>query len=277
MSKDAATMSIRFGAITDAHYAPRVYGNRFCRDSLVKARAAVEQFNRLGLDLAVNLGDVVDTAGSARGDAVCVADMRDVLTGFNGHWIHVLGNHDVETLSKEQFRCELGLDPGHWFGVTDYGAFRFIILDGNCHENGTDFCAGNFSWDTAWVATAQIDFLREALTETDDRPVVLLCHENIDSHMCADTVDPHVIRNAADVRAVIEHANNIKVVLHGHYHPGRTSVQNDVSYVTLTSMVEGAGQENNAFAVVTIAVDGTVTVDGFGRQQKVTIPGDEQQ
>ena len=54
---------LKIGLITDLHYAEKATaGNRHYRDSLLKIRPAVDHFNGVKADFAVELGDFVDEA-----------------------------------------------------------------------------------------------------------------------------------------------------------------------------------------------------------------------
>ena len=53
---------LRFGVITDTHYADREpSGTRHYRDSMLKMQEAIREFNRSNLDFIIELGDMKDT------------------------------------------------------------------------------------------------------------------------------------------------------------------------------------------------------------------------
>ena len=52
----------RFGIVTDTHYAGRVYGTRYCNESLDKLAECVELMNKQEVDFLVELGDLKDYA-----------------------------------------------------------------------------------------------------------------------------------------------------------------------------------------------------------------------
>ena len=69
----AETPVVRFGMVTDIHYADHdpdkapcgVVGRRYYRESLRKLDEAVSVFNTRGLDFAIELGDFKDDSGAS--------------------------------------------------------------------------------------------------------------------------------------------------------------------------------------------------------------------
>lgn len=264
------TALVRFGAFADPHYAAKVYGNRHCEDSAAKLGACVEAFKRAELDFSVCMGDLIDSAGEREEEAGYVRRMAGIFAGFEGprHW--VVGNHDVQAFSKQEYLtlCGAAYPPYYSF---DMKGVHFAILDGNCHANGGDFRAGEFSWDEAWVARRQLEWLACDLGAAAGRPAVVLCHENIDHRLWEGALDPHVVRNAAAVRDVLQGAGNVKAVIQAHYHPGMVTEQNGLPYIALRAMVVGPGLDSNAFAIIGVEADGTVAVEGFGQQESCRV------
>ena len=112
---------LRFGVVTDLHYAEReTVGSRFYSHSLQKLRAAVEVFNRSSLDFVIELGDLKDSRPDK--DAVAALrfldDVESELQQFHGKVYHVLGNHDMDCLSKEEFCSTQQTRAGLVAGVT---------------------------------------------------------------------------------------------------------------------------------------------------------------
>lgn len=257
---------VRFGVFADPHYAEKVYGDRHCEDSADKLRACVEVFRDAELDFAVCMGDLIDSAEEREAEAGYATTMAGIFAGFGGprHW--VLGNHDVDGLSKGEFLklCGARYPPYYSF---DCKGVHFALLDGNCHEDGTDFRPGANVWDEAWISQRQVEWLRCDLGAASGRQAIVLCHENLDDRQYREALDPHVVRDAAQVRDVLESVGHVSAVITAHYHPGLVARQGGIPYLALRSMVVGAGLENNAFAVVTVEADGTVAVDGHGQQE----------
>ena len=102
----AKSSPLRFGVVTDLHYAEReVTINRYYRKSRQKLQDAIDVFNRSKLDFVIELGDFkdMDEAHDAATALRFLDDIESVLQGFHGRVYHVLGNHDMDCISKEDF------------------------------------------------------------------------------------------------------------------------------------------------------------------------------
>lgn len=268
---------ITLGLFTDPHYAQLVYGDRYCLDSLEKLRECIDTFNTRKLDLTVNLGDSIDKSDEKEIESGYLAEVREVYVGFRGARHYVLGNHDIATLTKEEFLQQCGTDYPTSYYSFDHRGVHCIILDSNYHADGTHFAAGNFDWDDAWISDIQLSWLRDDLEAAQGRHTIVFCHGNLDDRLWNETLDPHVVRNAGAVRAVLERTGTIKAVVQGHYHHGMHSVINGIPYIGLRAMVVGSGLDQNAYAILSLYENGTIVIEGFGQQKSLRITPDGSQ
>lgn len=87
---------VRFGCVSDSHFGdlPDRGWNHF-RESERKMSEAVSEFNRLGVDFAIELGDLID---SGEHDKLRVkrslARIESVFSSCRCARYHVMGNHD---------------------------------------------------------------------------------------------------------------------------------------------------------------------------------------
>lgn len=257
----------RIGVFADAHYAPKVYGDRHCPDALTKLQAAVETFNAEGLDLAICLGDIVDAADSPAGEIANLRAMGAAYSTFRGRRHLVLGNHDVGAITKADFLENCLIRAARAYYSFDHASIHVAVLDSNCHADGSDFAAGDFAWDHCWVSQEQLDWLESDLAAANERPTLLCCHARLDPGTRPDSGrDPHVLENATAVRAVIEAAGNVQVVLTGHDHAGMHSRVNGVWYLGLRAMVTGPGPQNTCYGILSLMASGAVDLVGYGQQ-----------
>lgn len=267
----AAVTPFRFGLLTDAHYAdipPR--GTRSYRDSAEKLSACVRTLNEIGVDFVVELGDLKDqdTPPDAASSLAFLRRAEDILRGFSGPLYHVMGNHDVDSLSKGQFlasvvNTRVAPDASHF--AWSAGGLRFVALDACYDAKGAPYDKGAFTWTDCWVPAAQLDWLREELRQAS-APVIVFAHQRLDGE------DDTCIRNAAGVRAVLEASGRVLAVFHGHHHAGAYTYLNGVHYYTLRAMVEGTGPESNAYAVVELTADRGLVLTGYGRAVSMALP-----
>ena len=78
---------------------------------------------------------------------------------------------------------------------------------------------------------------------------------------------PYGVKNAGEIRKILERSGKVVAVLQGHYHFNDYTETGGVHYVTLAAMVEGSGEENNAYAILDIFRDETIRITGFRKQK----------
>ncbi len=254
---------VRFGMLTDPHYADRdTYGSRFFRDSLDKMNAAVNDMNGRNLDFVIELGDFKDEDAPAitANTRHYLRRIESVFVTFHGPRYHVLGNHDMDSLSKPEFLAEIentGIAPNSAHYAFDVKGLHCVALDANYRADGVAYSHNNFDWTDANVPDAQLDWLRRDLAATHG-PVVVFIHQRLDGE------GDLFINNAAAVRSILEESGKTLAVLQGHHHGGDYMQIKGIHYYTLRGMVEGPGINNNAYAVVELTPDNALHITGYG-------------
>jgi hypothetical protein len=256
--------ALRFGLLTDFHYADaNRSGTRYYRESLGKIREAVSKLRDERVEFLAALGDLKDmVAGEPDTKTLSyLVAVEDELKKFGGPLYHLLGNHDMDNLSKPQVLAAItntGITPNLSFYAFSRGGVRFVALDA-CHlEDGRDYDHGNFDYRNTWVPAPQLAWLRAELAAARE-PVIVLCHQRLDA-----AGDPFV-KNSADVRAALEASGKVLAAFHGHDHPGAHTLVNGIHYYTLKAVVEGTGPENNSYAVAEVRPDLGITITGYRR------------
>jgi hypothetical protein len=258
--------NLRFGMLTDPHYADTdrpATSTRYYRESLAKVREAVDRLNGERVAFLAALGDLKDMA-PGEPDTRTLSHLSAIeaeVRRFQGPTYHVLGNHDMDNLSKTQFLqgvVNTGIAPSRAYYAFSRGGVRFLILDACVTKDGKHYDHGNFDWKDSYVPEGQLAWLRSELAQAHE-PVIVFCHQRLDG-----TKD-ECVRNAEEVRAVIEAPRKVLAAFHGHDHPGGQSLINGIHYYTLRAVVEGSGPEANSYAVVEVFEDLTISVTGFRR------------
>lgn len=258
---------LTFGIVTDLHYADIEHQKnktRFYRHSIDKLQVAVAEFKKQNVDFIVELGDLKDQPQHQdKAETLGYLHKTEAeLQRFGGPVYHVLGNHDVDCLSKSEFLSSI--KNGSMTSASNYYSFlskgiKFIVLDANYKKDGTDYDSGNFTWDDTYVPPQQLDWLKTQLSDPK-QPAVLFVHQQLDSFQRED--DPHCVRNAKAVRDALEANNNVIAVFQGHNHQGGYQYQNGIHYYTLKAVVEGPSPENS-FAIARIDQNKDLTVTNF--------------
>jgi len=263
--------SLSFGVFADAHYADRVYADRHCEDSADKLAQAVATFNERAVLFLVDLGDRTDAWSSPESEKAGAERTNGILSSFTGECHHVLGNHDLAALTKEEFlSMHKNRDRLPYYSF-DAGEVQCIVLDANCLEDGSDYANGNFRWDLCWIPEQQLAWLVETLESARSRRSIVFVHENLDFRLWQGNLDPHVVQNHEQIRDVLENHGNVAAVFQGHCHAGRYSFHGGIHYITMSAMVVGPGPASNSYAVVHLHDDGGLEVEGHGRQISLSL------
>ncbi|MDR1809940.1 MAG: metallophosphoesterase [Prevotella sp.] len=256
---------IKFGIVTDLHFSRRKeYGNRFFTHSLDKLKEAIKVFNRRNLDFIIELGDFKDQSEKPdRPETLSYLDeIEEIFQTFDGATYHVLGNHDMDSISKADFLSHTK-NSGSAKGKACYTfrkkGIKFIVLDANYSEDMTDYNAGNFDWEKAFIPDGEKEWLEKELN--CKYPVVVFTHQLLDSF--SDVPKNVCIGNADEIREILERKNNVLAVFQGHHHRGHYSFRNGIHYCTLQALIEGAYPPNNSFAVVEIDRSLNMQIEGF--------------
>ncbi len=253
---------IHFGIVTDCHYADvDSAGTRHYRASLAKMSECIELMNAGHNRFLVELGDFKDQDRPAVEQQTLkyIEEIESVFSRFNGLTYHVLGNHDMDSISKAQFLSRVtntGIEPDRSYYSFDCHGLRGIVLDANYNSDGTDYDHGNFNWTDANIPPKELAWLRSELTSAPG-PVIVFIHQLLDG------TDAVSVKNAAEVREVLEDSGKVLVVFQGHHHEGRHRKINEIDYYTLKAMVEGPDREDNAYAVVHVNPDLSVSITGY--------------
>ena len=257
---------LRFGLMTDMHYADRERsGTRYYRDSMAKIEEAVEEFRRAKVDFLIELGDMKDTTAASEPLPTLrfLDDAERALNRFCGPVYHVLGNHDMDCLTKDEFLAHTrnaGRARGKAYYSFSEGGVRCIVLDANFNEDRTPYARGNFDWRKAYIPKEQIEWLNKELTKHSKEPTLVFLHQMLDSF--SDVSKDLCVGNAEEVVAVLEQHKQVLAVFQGHHHPGHYSFRRGIHYLTLQGMIEQAAP-TSAYAIVEVEADGTIRVDGF--------------
>jgi len=257
---------LRFGMISDVHYADREpAGSRFYRQSLAKTKEAIEQMNREKLDFAIELGDYkdMDAAPNEANTLKYLSEIESVFQQFNGPTYHVLGNHDMDSISKAQFleRVEnTGIPKSKSYYSFNLKGFHLVVLDGNFTTKGKPYDHGDFHWEDTFIPSEETTWLKDDLAQ-NKLPVIVFIHQMLDDSKNVK----QAVRNAAEVRQILEQSGNVRCVFQGHVHEERYNLINGIHYCSVNAVVDGDGPENSAYTIVDVYKDGSLKLDGFRR------------
>ena len=255
---------VRFGIVTDAHYADAApQGSRHYGESVAKMAECVKLMNDKKVDFLVELGDFKDQGKpvSEKDTLKYLKTIEKIFGQFKGPRYHVLGNHDADSISKEQFLARVentGIERKSKYYSFDSNKWHFVVLDANYKADGSDYDHGNFNWTDTNISREELDWLKEDLVSTS-KPVIVFIHQQLDGK------GSHYVKNAAEVRLILQESKRVLAVFQGHNHAGHYSHIENIHYYTLKAMIEGAGDKNNSYAIVEVHDNHDIVVFGYRR------------
>jgi UDP-2,3-diacylglucosamine pyrophosphatase LpxH len=254
-----AEPKLRIGMITDLHYADKnPSSNKYYRETLKKFGEAAKQFEKDKADFFIELGDLIDNADSVELDKEYLKRIAREFAATGGKYYFVLGNHCVWNLTKPEF-LEI-VDRKDAFYSFDAADCHFVVLDACFRNDGVPYSRKNSKWTDANIPAAQSEWLRADLQKTSHECIVFV-------HQRLDVDDDYAVKNAADIRRIFEQSGKVKAVFQGHYHRNAYKEIGGIHYCTLAAMVDGTGEEQNAYSLLEIFPGNVLRVKGF-RQQK---------
>lgn len=211
---------VKFAIASDFH-APDV------PDGKERLEAFIQSAKDDKVDFIIELGDFcrLDSASEP---------YRKVWNSFEGDRYHVIGNHDMDKYTPEEYVAGMKM-PGRYYSF-DRGEFHFIVLDGNNLYDGKEYrhyAKANYYVNSkmrAFIDPEQMEWLKKDL-EATDKKCILFSHQSID--LC--------MNNGEQVRQILESENKCigrkKVVLafSGHYHSNYTKEINGITYMQINS------------------------------------------
>lgn len=255
---DEAQPRIRVGLVTDLHHADKAAaGTRHYRETLTKLEEAARQFQQDDISVLVELGDLIDAADSVAVEMSYLKTINREFSAIGPHRHYVLGNHCVDTLTKDEFLN--GVEQTKSYYSFEHGGIHFVVLDSCYRSDGEPYGRKNSHWTDANVPAAELEWLQADL-QSSQQPVIVFAHQRL------DVSNNHGVKNNADVRKLLEASGRVLAVFQGHSHRNDLNEINGIHYCTLVAMVEGAGAENNGYSLLEIEPNGTIHLTGFRNQ-----------
>lgn len=290
---------VTFGLISDTHVCDKPDQSRsislnasprYFTGGIAKLEAFGRAMNDAKADFVAELGDFTDNPANGSLDAAAkraatmgfLKSAEAAYASFKGPRYHVIGNHDTDQSTKEDFQSiakSSGVAPGATYYSFDKGGVHFIVLDMSFKSDGVSYSGipgtpgAGYSWDDANLPAAELAWLKADLAATS-LPVIVLTHQELNPQELVDSAfDPkHAARNAAQVRSILESSKKVLCVFSGHYHDGGFQEVNGIRYVVLQANAAYGNDASyhNQFALVKVVDEGgayTVAVSGNGMQR----------
>lgn len=258
-AKPPVSQSVTVGLVTDIHYADKPpAGTRHYRLSAGKLQDAAQAFAQSSPDMVVELGDLIDAADSVKTELRYLGTINQHFQKMSAQRHYVLGNHCVDTLTKQEFLSAVG-QPRSYYSF-DHSGVHFVVLDSCFRSDGKPYQRKNFTWTDANVPDHELEWLQRDLASTE-HPTVVFAHQRL------DVPGSHGVRNQEDVRSILQQSEKVVAVFQGHSHKNDLRTVDGIHYCTLVAMVEGGDPVDNGYSLLKVSSDGTVHLSGYRRQK----------
>ena len=242
--------SLKLTVVTDIHHGADK-GVKIGSRALPLLEQVVREANRARPDLVLDLGDRISDVDHAT-DRRLMAEVAAVFDGLEVPRAHIVGNHDVATLSVDDNARILGQDMGH--RVIEVNGWRLVLWQADTYIPYPDPFRPRPS-DLTWLA--------ETLA-AKDTPAIVLTHVPLGGGSMAGNyyfdANPHMATypEHADIRRVIEDSRRVALCLAGHVHWNSVQTVDAVPYLTVQSLTESfttPGRACGAWADLDIRAD----------------------
>ena len=257
---------VRFGLVTDPHSgsleSTKPPGEvRAFRESPGKMREFVSVMNARKVDFVAELGDFAECHGSRQSTIAALDEIEGVFCGFEGPRYHVIGNHDIQGLPRDEIAKHIsntGIEKGRTYYSFVRGGVTFAVLDHGFYADGTAMGPGRTHWAKGHLSPEQWKWFDEVLGAAKG-PVVTLSHWRLDPNGRGglEALD------AGRMREVFVRSGKVKASFCGHHHYGDYGVWDGIGYYCQRAMVTGSGPENSSYAEVAVYPSGRFSVTGF--------------
>lgn len=256
---EASKPALRVGLVTDLHYAEKPpAGTRHYRETLAKLDEAAGKFAKVKPDVLVELGDFIDAAASVDVERRYLKTVNARFSKICKDRHYVLGNHCVDTLTKEEFLG--GVEKEESYYSFDRQGFHFVVLDSCFRSDGKPYQRRNFKWTDANIPASELNWLQADLAK-NQKPVMVFAHQRL------DVSNNHGVKNNSAVRKLLEASGNVLAVFQGHSHQNDLKDIRGIHYCTMKAMIEGSGESNNGYSVLDLEANGTLRLTGFRKQK----------
>jgi alkaline phosphatase len=223
------------------------------------------------LGFLVNLGDLIEDVREKDSDKDRFGEVLSWFQDFPLSVYHLIGNHDVRTLSDQEVSELLGYEKTYY--SWDFGNYHFVALSfemtGNHQQDITDILAA--------LPQEQLTWLEQDLAQTNKPAVIFehygLAEDNMEGNFWfGDGMHRYAtLSNRAEVRRVLKESGKVRAVFTAHQHWNRFHVVNNIPYFTTNSLVENFRNEGVPAATWTVVElsDDRILVDIRGNDPEV--------
>ncbi len=245
---------MKIALFSDLHYPAideRVPGLLEARASFYKE--FIDQFLAIDARLHVSLGDLTNY-GMAH-------ELNNIysLIGDSREFIHVLGNHDNYSLTKQELLALTGQKQYHSF-ETEQAVFAFLDtareLDYEC-------------WG-GWIDDEQLEWFEHVIQNSGEKPLLVFAHHPVHNTTKGSELNNGSIHPSIDMRRLLEQKKGIGMYFNGHMHCDSIVQENNWTFVQTAACLD-----EQSFRVIEIQdeqiVVSSIDLDDEALKQNATL------
>ncbi len=197
--------------------------------------AFVEEMKIFQPDVIVVPGDIIEGTGDE--DFVGADGLRlvqDKIEVLEIPIIWVAGNHEVRSVTKEQYKEALEID--YLNKSFEFGDYKIIIIDGNFYPDDTDVVPGGSRYIRGHVAQAGIEFLEEEL-QTNKQTIVFIHQPPFVENDIKDRSPEGLLDNGDVIQKLLDKYNTVSAI-GGHIEYKRHIQKDGIDYYALPGTIK---------------------------------------
>lgn len=230
---------LKIGIITDTHVHPnRVNRENWADDAprvlrsknLIPFQKFNAQMKNFNPNMVMHLGDVIE--GTHELAVVGIMGVKLVAEELKKSSVPVywmVGNHDLRSMTKEQFRQALQIDDLDQ--VIDRDDYRLIFLDASYYNKGGDITPEK-NYVPGYLPSHSLIWLEKKL-QTEKRVFIFMHQAPFSRDMWEEeTITKTPIKNVSELNKLLE-KYNVEAIFNGHIETKFYGEKNGVEYYSL--------------------------------------------
>ena len=213
---------MKFAIINDSHLGPVDVGykNSIQRKVMGDAEKLIKEFVRKmneedHPEFVVNLGDSIEDVNDKIKDTISYNKFLSLLKPLKYPIYHLIGNHDIRTLTQEEIAKIL--DYKKMYYSFDHDEYHFIVLSFEMTEDYTHDLAAI----SAKIPENQLEWLKHDLLKTNKLSIIFVHYGLADDDMKGNfwfNKDPQyaMMTNRKQVRRILEESKKVIAVISVH-------------------------------------------------------------
>lgn len=248
---------VRIGLVSDVHMREGE------RDAIERElRATVERLEGFDPHHAFVLGDLVEDGETAATDREHVEAVTRVLEEAPFRTTYLLGNHDVENLSRASLSAALDGQPR--FGHLTVRGQDVVYLDSS---------APRLAGARGELGGEQLEFLRELLPTLED--ALLLAHHPVghydlrDNHWFGEFPERAFLGDRKELLEVVAGTGGVRATFGGHIHQSRAGSFRGIDHVVVNAFSKELPDAPVTGTHAEVVVEERIAVDVFEQGRPV--------